>query len=89
MTHDSAHQSDALVPAPEDYIRHLLRLAQQVHLAAWLRDVSTEITSVQFAALSVLARTPGGSAGHPLRRPRPRPIDDRRRGQSDWPAATC
>lgn len=50
-----------VVPAPEDYIGHLLRRAQQVHLAAWLRDVSTEITSVQFAALSVLARTPGVS----------------------------
>lgn len=47
------------VPAPEDYIGHLLRRAQQVHLAAWLRDVSPEVTSVQFAALSVLARTPG------------------------------
>jgi len=49
------------VPAPEDYIGHLLRRAQQVHLAAWTRDVSTEVTSVQFAALSVLARTPGVS----------------------------
>ena len=52
---------DLAVPAPEDYIGHLLRRAQQVHLAAWTRDVSTEFTSVQFAALSVLARTPGVS----------------------------
>lgn len=52
---------DLAVPAPEDYMGHLLRRAQQVHLAAWTRDVSTETTSVQFAALSVLARTPGVS----------------------------
>lgn len=47
------------VPPPEHYVGHLLRRAQQLHLAAWLREVATDITSVQFAALSVLARTPG------------------------------
>lgn len=49
------------IPEPLHYTGHLLRRAQQVHLAAWNRDVSTEITSVQFAALSVLSRHPGSS----------------------------
>lgn len=33
---------------------HLLRRAQQLHVAIWLRDVCAETTSVQFAALTVL-----------------------------------
>lgn len=61
MPSDVVPPADAQVPAPEDYTGHLLRRAQQVHQAAWFRDVSTEVTSVQFAALSVLARTPGVS----------------------------
>jgi len=60
MTTDPA-QPDIAVPAPDHYIGHLLRRMQQLHLAAWIRDVSTEVTSVQFAALSVLARDPGAS----------------------------
>jgi DNA-binding MarR family transcriptional regulator len=40
---------------------HLLRRAQQLHLAVWHRDVCAETTSVQFAALSVLDRQPGAS----------------------------
>lgn len=39
---------------PLHFTGHLLRRAQQLHLAAWLRDVSRTTTSVQFAALSVL-----------------------------------
>ncbi len=38
---------------------HLLRRAQQLHLALWNREVSLDVSSVQFAALSVLERRPG------------------------------
>lgn len=37
----------------------LVRRAQQRHVAIWLSEVSTEITSVQFAALAVLQQTSG------------------------------
>lgn len=37
----------------------LVRRAQQRHLAAWLSEVSTEVTSVQYAALAALAQMPG------------------------------
>ncbi|MGD9606142.1 MAG: MarR family winged helix-turn-helix transcriptional regulator [Leucobacter sp.] len=40
---------------------HLLRRAQQLHLALWNREVSVEVSSVQFAALAVLGRRPGVS----------------------------
>lgn len=46
---------------PVRYTGHLLRRAQQVHQAVWQRDVSIEVTSVQFAALAVLDRVPGAS----------------------------
>lgn len=49
------------VPPPQHFTGHLLRRAQQAHLAAWAEHVSTAVTSVQFAALSVLARDPGRS----------------------------
>src|SRR5690606_10053108 len=39
----------------------LIRRAQQRHAAQWARLVSSTITSVQFAALAVLADTPGAS----------------------------
>lgn len=39
----------------------LIRRAQQRHAAEWTRLVSQTITSVQFAALAVLAGTPGAS----------------------------
>ncbi|WP_022884462.1 MarR family winged helix-turn-helix transcriptional regulator [Glaciibacter superstes] len=48
---------------------HLLRRAQQLHLALWNREVSSEVSSVQFTALSVLQRRPGISQvdlGHEL-----------------------
>lgn len=38
---------------------HLLRRAQQLHAALWNREVSRFISSVQFAALTVLDRRPG------------------------------
>ena len=37
----------------------LVRRAQQRHVAVWLAEVSAEITSVQYAALEILQRTPG------------------------------
>lgn len=49
------------VPPPQHFTGHLLRRAQQAHLAAWAEHVSTTVSSVQFAALSVLARDPGRS----------------------------
>jgi MarR family transcriptional regulator, temperature-dependent positive regulator of motility len=36
-----------------------VRRAQQRHVAVWLAEVSAEITSVQYAALEILHRTPG------------------------------
>ncbi|WP_250475435.1 MarR family transcriptional regulator [Caballeronia sp. GAFFF1] len=41
------------------YTGSLVRRAQQRHIAVWLAEVSAEITSVQYAALEVLHRTPG------------------------------
>nr|WP_284505804.1 MarR family transcriptional regulator [Caballeronia sp. INDeC2] len=37
----------------------MVRRAQQRHLAVWQSEVSTEITSVQYAALEILRRAPG------------------------------
>lgn len=39
----------------------LIRRAQQRHIAEWSRLVSASITSVQFAALAMLADAPGAS----------------------------
>jgi DNA-binding MarR family transcriptional regulator len=41
------------------YTGSLVRRAQQRHVAVWLSEVSTDITSVQFAALAVLQQMPG------------------------------
>jgi MarR family transcriptional regulator, temperature-dependent positive regulator of motility len=46
---------------PLRHTGHLLRRAQQLHVAVWLRDVCSETTSVQFAALTVLDQRPGAS----------------------------
>ena len=46
---------------PLRHTGHLLRRAQQLHLAVWLRDVSSETSSVQFAALTVLDQRPRAS----------------------------
>jgi DNA-binding MarR family transcriptional regulator len=40
---------------------HLIRRAQQKHLALWKELVSTEISSVQYAAMAYLERRPGAS----------------------------
>ena len=37
----------------------LIRRAQQRHVAIWQREVSTEVTSVQYAVLLVLEQRPG------------------------------
>jgi DNA-binding MarR family transcriptional regulator len=42
-----------------EYTGFLIRRAQQVHAALWLREASTEITSVQFGALNLLQLFPG------------------------------
>lgn len=47
--------------APSAYTGFLFRRAQQAHVAAWQREVSSTISSVQFGALSVLSRMPGSS----------------------------
>lgn len=39
----------------------LIRRAQQAHVAVWQREVSDEVTSVQFGVLNLLHRTPGAS----------------------------
>lgn len=39
----------------------LIRRAQQAHVAVWQREVSAEVTSVQFGVLNLLHRTPGSS----------------------------
>lgn len=41
---------------PQRHTGYLLRRAQQAHVAAWTRLVSTEITSVQYAILTILDR---------------------------------
>jgi DNA-binding MarR family transcriptional regulator len=41
---------------PYCYTGYLLRRAQQVHVAAWARIVSTDISSVQYSILVVLDR---------------------------------
>lgn len=39
----------------------LIRRAQQAHVAVWQREVSAEVTSVQFGVLNLLHRAPGAS----------------------------
>ncbi|MBP0590245.1 MarR family transcriptional regulator [Paraburkholderia sp. LEh10] len=48
--HPEAHQK---------FTGSLVRRAQQRHVAVWLAEVSNEITSVQYAALDILQRSPG------------------------------
>lgn len=43
-------------PEPQRHTGYLIRRAQQAHVAAWTRLVSTEITSVQYSILVVLDR---------------------------------
>lgn len=46
---------------PLRYTGHLIRRAQQRHVALWQEKVSAEVSSVQYAALAVLERMPGAS----------------------------
>lgn len=46
---------------PFRHTGHLLRRAQQLHVAVWLREVSSETTSVQYAVLTVLHQRPRAS----------------------------
>lgn len=48
-------------PEPLRYTGHLIRRAQQRHVALWQEHVSAEISSVQYAALVVIERMPGAS----------------------------
>lgn len=41
-------------PEPFRYTGHLIRRAQQLHVATWMRLVSTDISTVQYAVLVVL-----------------------------------
>lgn len=43
-------------PEPQRYTGYLIRRAQQAHVAAWTRLVSTEISSVQYTILVTLDR---------------------------------
>lgn len=51
-----------------EYTGYLIRRAQQAHVAAWQQEVSTEISSVQFGVLNVLAGAPGASQQHLVER---------------------
>jgi DNA-binding MarR family transcriptional regulator len=51
-----------------EYTGYLIRRAQQAHVATWQREVSTEVTSVQFGVLNVLAGAPGASQQHLVER---------------------
>lgn len=46
---------------PDSYTGFLIRRAQQAHVAAWQRQVSAEVSSVQFGVLATLAARPGSS----------------------------
>ncbi len=48
-------------PEPQRHTGHLIRRAQQRHAALWQAQVSTEVSSVQYAALAVLERLPRAS----------------------------
>jgi len=48
-------------PEPLTYTGFLIRRAQQAHGATWAREVSVEVSSVQYGVLAVLARRPGAS----------------------------
>lgn len=48
-------------PESLGYLGSLVRRSQQRHIAVWMSEVSTEITSVQYAALAALAGMPGAS----------------------------
>jgi len=51
----------AAAEGPGRHIGNLIRRAQQAHVARWASDVSDAVSSVQYAALEVLAAHPGSS----------------------------
>lgn len=57
---DAADPSPSRAPLdalePQRHIGYLIRRAQQLHVAAWSRIVSTETSSVQYSILAVLDR---------------------------------
>lgn len=46
---------------PARYTGLLFRRVQQAHVAVWQREVSAEVTSVQFGVLDALSQSPGAS----------------------------
>lgn len=60
MTNDLSNES-MNEPEPLQYTGHLIRRAQQRHVALWQEQVSADVSSVQYAALAVLERMPGAS----------------------------
>ena len=48
-------------PEPFGYTGFLIRRAQQLHAAAWQREVSAQVSSVQYGVLAILDRRPGAS----------------------------
>lgn len=49
------------LPEPYRYTGHLIRRAQQRHNALWQQEVSNRVSSVQYAAMTTLQRSPGMS----------------------------
>jgi DNA-binding MarR family transcriptional regulator len=52
----SAAADDAAEQEPQRHTGYLIRRAQQLHVATWMRIVSTEISTVQYSILVVLDR---------------------------------
>ena len=51
---------------PQRHTGYLIRRAQQLHVAAWTRIVSTEISTVQYSVLVVLDRNGGAMSQREL-----------------------
>lgn len=47
---------DGELPEPQRHTGHLIRRAQQLHVAIWTRMVSADISTVQYSVLVVLER---------------------------------
>lgn len=54
MTENPAEGPNDVEPEPQRHTGHLIRRAQQLHVAAWTRIVSTDISTVQYSVLVVL-----------------------------------
>lgn len=55
---DTAGEGPPHLELPE-YTGYLIRRAQQVHAALWQQEISSDVTSVQFGVLNLLALQPG------------------------------